>query len=186
MTAREFVSYRRDDSKHAAGRSAERLDERFTLFRDVDRIRPGVDRGGPRGGRADGCDAGGDRFSWLTLMAANGGAESISRGTGDRRGRHRSAARHPGDPGAPEPSAALDLEAAAAAAEQSGRWEDAVYALEAIVALQPSDEVTERLAQDRLKVRVSELPRRQQLDANDWAGAEPTSPRVPGRTRNRL
>jgi hypothetical protein len=38
-----FVSYRRDDSKHAAGRLGERLDERFTLFMDVDSIRPGTD-----------------------------------------------------------------------------------------------------------------------------------------------
>lgn len=43
MNTRVFVSYRRDDSKHAAGRLAERLDERFTLFMDVDRIRPGSD-----------------------------------------------------------------------------------------------------------------------------------------------
>ena len=28
-TARVFLSYRRDDSKHAAARIAERLDERF-------------------------------------------------------------------------------------------------------------------------------------------------------------
>ncbi len=44
MTSRVFVSYRRDHSKHAAGGLAERLDERFTLFMDVDRIRPGVVR----------------------------------------------------------------------------------------------------------------------------------------------
>ena len=43
VTRRVFVSYRRDDSKHAAGRLAERLDERFTLLRDVARIRPGSD-----------------------------------------------------------------------------------------------------------------------------------------------
>jgi hypothetical protein len=43
VTRRVFVSYRRDDSKHAAGRLAERLDERFTLFMDVARIRPGSD-----------------------------------------------------------------------------------------------------------------------------------------------
>ncbi len=43
MTAAVFVSYRRDDSKHAAGRLAERLNERFTLFMDVDSVVPGSD-----------------------------------------------------------------------------------------------------------------------------------------------
>ena len=43
MTVKVFVSYRRADSGHAAGRLGERLDERFTLFMDVDRIRPGTD-----------------------------------------------------------------------------------------------------------------------------------------------
>lgn len=38
-----FVSYRRDDSKHAAGRLGERLGERFQLFMDIDSIRPGTD-----------------------------------------------------------------------------------------------------------------------------------------------
>jgi len=38
-----FVSYRRDDSKHAAGRLGERLHERFRLFMDIDNIRPGTD-----------------------------------------------------------------------------------------------------------------------------------------------
>ena len=38
-----FVSYRRDDSKHAAGRLGERLGERFKLFMDIDSIRPGTD-----------------------------------------------------------------------------------------------------------------------------------------------
>ena len=38
-----FVSYRRDDSKHAAGRLGERLDQRFNLFMDIDSIRPGTD-----------------------------------------------------------------------------------------------------------------------------------------------
>jgi hypothetical protein len=38
-----FLSYRREDSKHAAGRLGARLDERFTVFMDVDRIRPAAD-----------------------------------------------------------------------------------------------------------------------------------------------
>ncbi|HRK48344.1 MAG TPA: TIR domain-containing protein, partial [Nocardioides sp.] len=37
------MSYRRDDSKHAAGRLGERLGERFQLFMDIDSIRPGTD-----------------------------------------------------------------------------------------------------------------------------------------------
>ena len=43
MTTAVFVSYRRDDSKHAAGRLAERLREHFTLFMDVDSVPPGSD-----------------------------------------------------------------------------------------------------------------------------------------------
>jgi hypothetical protein len=42
-TSRVFLSYRRDDSKHAAARIAERLDGRFQLFMDVDAIQPGMD-----------------------------------------------------------------------------------------------------------------------------------------------
>ncbi len=38
-----FVSYRRDDAKHAAGRLGERLDERFRLFMDIDNIPAGAD-----------------------------------------------------------------------------------------------------------------------------------------------
>jgi len=38
-----FVSYRRADTKHAAGRLGERLHERFHLFMDIDSIRPGAD-----------------------------------------------------------------------------------------------------------------------------------------------
>ena len=43
MTIQVFVSYRREDSPHAAGRLVDRLDEHFKLFIDVDRIRPGAD-----------------------------------------------------------------------------------------------------------------------------------------------
>ena len=39
---RIFLSYRRDDSKRAAGRLGERLDERFEAFTDVDVIRAGA------------------------------------------------------------------------------------------------------------------------------------------------
>jgi hypothetical protein len=43
MPVTVFLSYRRDDTKHAAGRLAERLDQRFELFMDVDDIGPGRD-----------------------------------------------------------------------------------------------------------------------------------------------
>ena len=43
MTIQVFVSYRRGDSPHAAGRLVDRLNEHFTLFMDVDRIRAGVE-----------------------------------------------------------------------------------------------------------------------------------------------
>jgi hypothetical protein len=43
VTVRAFVSYRRQDSQHAAGWLGERLDERFTSSMDVDRSRPDAD-----------------------------------------------------------------------------------------------------------------------------------------------
>ena len=43
MVASVFVSYRRDDSRHAAARLGERLNERFRLFMDIDSIQPGSD-----------------------------------------------------------------------------------------------------------------------------------------------
>ena len=43
MVAAVFVSYRRDDSRHAAARLGERLNERFRLFMDIDSIQPGSD-----------------------------------------------------------------------------------------------------------------------------------------------
>ena len=75
MTARVFVSYRRDDSKHAAGRLVERLDERFTLFMDVDRIRPGADFTKVVREAVDQTDVllAVIGSQWLTLSAANGG-----------------------------------------------------------------------------------------------------------------
>ena len=42
-TARVFLSYRREDSRHVAARIGERLDARFHLFMDVDAIQPGMD-----------------------------------------------------------------------------------------------------------------------------------------------
>jgi hypothetical protein len=41
-----FISYRRDDSRHAAGRLHERLAKRFhssRIFMDIDSIPPGID-----------------------------------------------------------------------------------------------------------------------------------------------
>jgi hypothetical protein len=43
VVAAVFVSYRRDDSGHAAARLGERLNERFRLFMDIDSIQPGSD-----------------------------------------------------------------------------------------------------------------------------------------------
>jgi hypothetical protein len=38
-----FVSYRREDTRHVAGRLADRLVERFQVFMDMDTIEPGTD-----------------------------------------------------------------------------------------------------------------------------------------------
>jgi hypothetical protein len=43
-SARVFVSYRRDDTRHVAGRLADRLVERFQVFMDMDTIEPGTDQ----------------------------------------------------------------------------------------------------------------------------------------------
>lgn len=42
-SARVFVSYRREDTRHVAGRLADRLVERFQVFMDMDTIKPGTD-----------------------------------------------------------------------------------------------------------------------------------------------
>ncbi len=42
-TIRVFVSYRRQDARHVAGRLADRLVERFHVFMDMDTIEPGTD-----------------------------------------------------------------------------------------------------------------------------------------------
>jgi hypothetical protein len=41
VTLQVFVSYRRGDSPHAAGRLVDRLKEHFELYLDVDRVEPG-------------------------------------------------------------------------------------------------------------------------------------------------
>jgi hypothetical protein len=51
----------------------------------------------------------------------------------------------------------LDLDATAERATEAGRWREVVDALEGIVALQPSDDIKDRLAQARLRLRVNEL-----------------------------
>lgn len=38
-----FLSYRRSDTQHVAGRFADKLDDRFAVFMDIDTIPPGVD-----------------------------------------------------------------------------------------------------------------------------------------------
>ena len=40
--ARVFVSYRREDTRHVAGRLADRLVERFQVFMDMDTIEPAL------------------------------------------------------------------------------------------------------------------------------------------------
>src|SRR5215210_2331700 len=42
-TTRVFISYRRQDARHVAGRLADRLVERFQVFMDMDTIEPGTD-----------------------------------------------------------------------------------------------------------------------------------------------
>jgi TIR domain len=42
-SAHVFVSYRREDTRHLAGRLADRLVERFQVFMDMDTIEPGTD-----------------------------------------------------------------------------------------------------------------------------------------------
>ena len=262
MTVRVFVSYRRDDSKHAAGRLSERLDERFKLFMDVDQIQGGAVFPAVIRKAVDEADVllaviGSE---WLTLTAASGGrridqagdwvAEEI--GSALRRGTpvipvlvdgarmpnsdelppaladlpnrqamriaHESFAADSArliqtiesmvseakpedvnlwdDPDYPRARGAflqglwpqaiegfervlrrharqphvveqleqarrnqhlLDLDATAERAMEAGRWREVVDALEGIVALQPSDDIKDRLAQARLRLRVNEL-----------------------------
>lgn len=262
MTVRVFVSYRRDDSKHAAGRLGERLDERFKLFMDVDQIQGGAVFPAVVRKAVDEADVllaviGSE---WLTLTAASGGrridqagdwvAEEI--GSALRRGTpvipvlvdgarmpssdelppaladlanrqamriaHESFAADSArliqtiesmvseakpedvnlwdDPDYPRARGAflqglwpqaiegfervlrrharqphvveqleqarrnqhlLDLDATAERATKAGRWQEVVDALEGIVALQPSDDIKDRLAQAQLRLRVNEL-----------------------------
>jgi tetratricopeptide (TPR) repeat protein len=262
VTVRVFVSYRRDDSKHAAGRLGERLDERFKLFMDVDQIQGGAVFPAVVRKAVDEADVllaviGSE---WLTLTAASGGrridqagdwvAEEIGsallRGTpvipvlvdgarmpssdelppalADLANRQAMRIAHESfaadsarliqtiesmvseakpedvnlwdDPDYPRARAAflqglwpqaiegfervlrrharqpnvveqlgqarrnqhlLDLDATAERATEAGRWREVVDALEGIVALQPSDDIKDRLTQARLRLRVNEL-----------------------------
>ena len=75
MTIGVFVSYRRDDSKHAAGRLEERLNERFKLFMDVDQIQGGALFPAAVRKAVDEADVllAVIGSQWLTLTAENGG-----------------------------------------------------------------------------------------------------------------
>ena len=75
MTIQVFVSYRRGDSPHAAGRLVDRLNEHFTLFMDVDRIRAGADFTAVVREAVDQTDVlvAVIGSHWLTLMAEHGG-----------------------------------------------------------------------------------------------------------------
>ena len=55
-SVRVFVSYRRQDTRHVAGRLADRLVERFQVFMDMDTIEPGSDFGDVIQKAVDDCD----------------------------------------------------------------------------------------------------------------------------------
>jgi tetratricopeptide (TPR) repeat protein len=262
VTVRVFVSYRRDDSKHAAGRLEERLNERFKLFMDVDQIQggalfPAVVRKALNEADVLLAVIG---SQWLSLSAENGGRRidqpgdwvAVEIGTALQRGTpvvpvlvdgalmpgrdelppaladlpNRQAMRiaHESfgtdserlidtiqgivgavkpepvnlweDPDYPQARGAflqglwpaaiegfervlhrhprhrqvveqleearrkqnlLDLDAAAEDAAQAERWREAVDNLKALDALQPSDEVKDRLAEAQLRLRITEL-----------------------------
>lgn len=65
-----FLSYRRADTQHAAGRAADKLADRFELFMDIDTIPPGVDFTDYLKRAVGGCDVLlafiGDRWAGLT------------------------------------------------------------------------------------------------------------------------
>jgi TIR domain len=261
MTIQVFVSYRRGDSPHAAGRLVDRLDEHFELFIDV-RIRPGADFTSVVRAAVDESDVlvAVIGLQWLTLAVEGGGrridqpgdwvAEEI--GTALRRGTlvipvlvdgaqmpsrtelppaladlanrqalkitHESFAADSqrliemieemvsaatpqtvdlwDDPDYPPARAAflqelwpaaiegfervlrrhprqqqvveqleqarrsqhlLDLDAIAASAADAGRWQEVVDTLKAIDALQPTNEVKDRLTQAQLSLRTADL-----------------------------
>ena len=262
MTIQVFLSYRRADTPHAAGRLGERLDERFKLFMDVDQIQAGAQFPAVVRKALDEADVlvAVIGLRWLTLTAENGGrridqpddwvAEEI--GIALRRGTPMipvlvDGAHMPGrdelppaladlanwqalriahesfgadserlietiervvsaakpetvnlweDPDYPQARGAflqglwpaaiegfervlrrhprqqhvveqleqarrsqhlLDLDATAESATDAGRWQEVVDTLKAIDALQPSDEVKDRLTQAQLNLRINEL-----------------------------
>jgi hypothetical protein len=53
---RVFLSYRRSDTQHAAGRAADKLADRYELFMDIDTIPPGVDFADYLRRAVGGCD----------------------------------------------------------------------------------------------------------------------------------
>ncbi len=53
---RVFLSYRRADTQHAAGRAADKLADRYDLFMDIDTIPPGVDFADYLRRAVGGCD----------------------------------------------------------------------------------------------------------------------------------
>ena len=91
-----FLSYRRADTQHVAGRAGDRLSELFELFMDIDTIPPGVDFTDYVRRAVGNCDVLlafiGDR--WTTLTDEQGHPPSRrSRPTGlSRRSGSRSAA----------------------------------------------------------------------------------------------
>ena len=100
---RVFVSYRRQDARHVAGRLADRLVERFQVFMDMDTIEPGTDFTDVIRQAVEDCDV------FLSVigpqwMAVAGRGRPAPAGRperlGGRRDRGRTAAPGAGDPGA--------------------------------------------------------------------------------------
>ena len=81
---RVFLSYRRADTQHVAGRAGDKLGELFELFMDIDTIPPGVDFTDYVRRAVSSCDVLlafiGDR--WLDLVDESGGAGSTTPTTG--------------------------------------------------------------------------------------------------------
>jgi tetratricopeptide (TPR) repeat protein len=75
VTIQVFLSYRRADTQHAAGRLEERLDERFKVFMDVDQIQGGALFPAVVRKAVDDADVLVAMIGqyWLTLTAENGG-----------------------------------------------------------------------------------------------------------------
>ena len=98
-----FLSYRRADTQHVAGRVGDELGEQFELFMDIDTIPPGVDFTDYVRRAVGSCDVLlafiGDR--WVSLTDdERAAADRRPDGLGRRGDQGRPEARRPGHPGA--------------------------------------------------------------------------------------